>query len=205
MERCKTNKFELSMLNRFFTMVVLLGLVNTSCSQNRTYLTEQEKAWNPYIEGQVLVFGTSGGNMDTLVITRVEDKRFPDGIGALQNERLRVLVKIKNSPISTKPIEVMLIYIYSKTAKDPSDISFEIPLAGGKFFGKAYPIDELEKYAEFSLQTQSGIFNDVIRIDDNSNQDLREEDIATIFWSKSAGFVRCIEKDGTVWELISVR
>ncbi len=29
-----------------------------SCSQNRTYLTGEEKAWNPYRKGQILVFGT---------------------------------------------------------------------------------------------------------------------------------------------------
>src|SRR5687768_6355019 len=97
------------MLNRFFTLIVLLALVNTSCSQNRTYLTEQEKAWNPYKEGQILVFGTSDGQMDTVAITRVEDKRFPDGIGALENERLRVLVRLNNPSIAKKPVEVTFL------------------------------------------------------------------------------------------------
>jgi len=66
------------------TVVILLPLANISCSQNRTYLTEQEKAWNPYKQRQVLVFGTTDGRRDTLTITMAEANRFPDGIGALR-------------------------------------------------------------------------------------------------------------------------
>lgn len=183
----------------------MLTLVNISCSQSRTYLTDQEKAWNPYKEGQVLVFAKVNGSSDTMKITRAEDKQFPDGIGALQNERLRVLVTIKDLSVSKKPIEVTLLYIFSKTSRYSSKISFKLPISGGRFWGKAYSINELENYAEFSLQTQNGIFDDVIRIDDNSNQVFREEDIATIFWSKSAGYVKCIKKDGAAWELYSIR
>jgi hypothetical protein len=186
-------------------IVVLVTLVNISCSQDRTYLTEQEKAWNPYKGGQVLVFGTVDGHTDTLKITKVEEKRFPDGIGSLQNERLRVLVRVNNLTVSQQPIEVMFLYLFSKTDKDPSEISFEMPLAGGRFWGKPYPIAELEKLSELSLQTRGGDFDDIVRIEDNTNQLFRGEDIATIFWSKSAGYVKCIKKDGTVWELYSIR
>lgn len=194
------------MLNRFFTMVVLLALVNTSCSQNRTYLTEREIAWNPYKTGQVLIFRTVEGRTDTLLITNAEDKHFPEGIGALRNERLEVLVRINSPSVSKRPIEVTLLYISSKTIKDPSEISFKLRLAGeGSFWGKPYSLDELEKYGVISVKTLYGEFDDVIRIDDNSNQVFRENDIAAIFWSKSVGYVKCIKKDGTVWELYSIR
>jgi len=194
------------MVNRaIVTISVMITLVNMSCSQNRTYLTEQEKAWNPYKEGQILVFGAVDGHTDTLVITKAEDKRFPDGIGALQNERLRVLVRVNDPGISKKSIEVMLLYIFSKTVKDLSEISFEIPLAGGRFWGKPYSFDKLDKYEEFSLQTPFGKFDDVIRIGDNSDQVFRENDIATIFWSKSVGYVKCEKKDGTIWELLDIQ
>lgn len=183
-------------------ITVIFTVVSMSCSQNRTYLTDQEKAWNPYKEGQILIFGTADGDLDTILITKAEGNRFPDGIGVLQNERLRVLVRI-NPSVSKKAFDVVLLYLYAKTTMDSSEISFEIPLAGGRFWGKTYPIHELEKYEEFSLQTKNGIFDDVIRIEENSNQTFREEDIATIFWSKSAGYVKCIKKDGTAWELYS--
>lgn len=189
----------------YIITAVMFTLVTMACSQDRTYLTVDERAWNRYKEGQMLVFGTVEGRMDTLRITEVEGNRFPDGIGALQNERFRVLVRINNPSGSKRAIEVTLLYIYAKTSQHPSAISFELPLAGGRFWGKAFPINELEKYEQFSLQTNYGIFDDVIRIDDNSNQTFREEDIATIFWSKSAGYIKCIKKGGTVWDLYAIR
>ena len=205
MELCLTKKKTISrVITITITVTVFFTIVNMSCSQNRTYLTQQEKAWNPYKGAQVLVFEAVNGRTDTLEITRVEDKQFPDGLGALQNERLRVLVRISNLKVSKRPIEVMLLYIYSKTAQYSSNIDFELFLADGRFWGRGYSIDELESYAEFSVQTQNGIFDDVIRIDDNSNQALRDNDIATIYWSKSVGYVKCIMKDGTTWELINI-
>jgi hypothetical protein len=193
------------MLNRLFITFVLIALVNTSCSQNRTYLTKGQTAWNPYKTGQVLIFGTAEGHTDTLVIANAEDKHFPEGIGAPRNERLEVLVRINSPSVSKRPIEVPLLYISSKTTKDPSEISFKLRLAGGSFWGKPHPINELEKYGVISVKTSYAEFDDVIRIDDNSNQVFREKDIATVFWSKSVGYVKCIKKDGTVWKLISVR
>ena len=192
-------------MHRIFILVTaLLAFINVSCSQNRTYLTEQEKEWNPYREGQILIFGTSDGRADTMAITRVEDKRFPDGIGALENERLGVLVRISSPSISKKPIDVMLLHLLAKTTKDPSEISFELRLGGGSFWGKTRSFEELEGYSEFSLQTQGRKFDDVIEINDNSNQVFRGDDIATIFWSKSVGYIKCIKKDGTIWELVNI-
>ena len=99
----------------------------------------------------------------------------------------------------------MLLYIYSKTTKYSSKISFELTLAEGRFWGKGYSIDELEKYEELSIQTASGKFDDVIMIEDNSNRILEENEITTIFWSKSVGYVKCEKKDGTTWELYSTK
>ncbi len=97
-----------------------------------------------------------------------------------------------------------LLYIYSKTAKYSSKIDFELSIADGVFWGKAFPIDELEKYAEISFQTLYGTFDDVIMIEDNSNRILEDNEITTIFWSKSVGYVKCEKKNGTTWELINI-
>lgn len=185
-------------------MFLVLAFGNNSCSQSRTFLTQEEKAWNPYREGQILVFGTVGGYIDTLKISSVEDDQFPEGLGALQNERLRVLATLKNRSIAKGPIEVSILYIFSKTSQYSSKIDFQIFLKDGGFLGKAIPIDELKSYAEITVQTQYGVFDDVIRIDYRDGQVLKDTDIATIYWSRSTGYIKCIKKDGTIWELISI-
>jgi hypothetical protein len=184
-------------------LVSMFLLVTSSSCQNRTYLTDQEKAWNPYKSGQHLLFWIADGRIDSLVVTRSEANLFPDGLGALQNERLSVLVMITNLSISKVPIEVTLVHLSAKTKKDKTEISFELPLSGGKFWEKPFVIEELEKLPEISLTTRSGAFNDVIRLEDNSGQVWRAKDIQTIFWSKSFGYVKCITKDSTSWELVS--
>ena len=54
------------------------------------------------------------------------------------------------------------------------------------------------------LRTRYGAFDDVIMMEDNSNRILEDNDIATIFWSKSVGFVKWRSKNGTTWELINI-
>jgi hypothetical protein len=191
-------------IRSFVTVFAMLTLGNLSCSQNRTFLTQEEKAWNPYEIGQKLIFGTLDGRRDTMEITKSSDMQFADGIGSLQNERLNVLARIRDLTISRKPIEVTLLYMFARSKENPSRIKFELPLAGGKFWGKGYSFNELGNYDEISLHTPYGQFEDVIKIYDNSNQDLRDKDISVIFWSKSFGYVRCEKKDGTIWDLLDI-
>jgi hypothetical protein len=192
------------MINTSLILIMLVMLVNMSCSQNRTYLTDQEKAWNAYREGQVLVFGTTDGRIDTVTVNEVQDRRFPDGLGAETNERLRVLATVNSGFGSEKRIEVRFLYILAKTGNDPSKIDFELSIGNGAFLAKAFPVHELDEYKENFLETPYGAFNDVIRIDDNSGRILKDNDIKTIFWSKSVGYVKCEKKDGSTWELLKI-
>jgi hypothetical protein len=184
--------------------IIILSLVDMGCSQNRTYLTERDIVWNPYSAGQVLIFQSNDGAIDTIAITQVEDKRFPDGLGAETNERLRVLAKLNNRSNSKVSSEVRFLYIVAKTPKDSSQIDFELSIGNGAFWGKYFSIPELEEYKEEYLELPYKTFTDVIRVDDNSSQIYRPNDIATIFWSKSAGYVKCEKKDGTTWELLNI-
>lgn len=185
-------------------VIAIISFIGVACTQNRTYLTDLDKAWNPYKQGQVLIFGSSAGEVDTIEIQRIEDNRFPDGLGAPKNERLRILARLGKQSKSNVKQEVRLLYISARTATEPSRIDFEFSIGGSDFWGKYFNIHELEEYKKEYLELPNMTFNDVIRIDDNSNQRLRPYDIATIYWSKSSGYVKCEEKDGTVWELMNI-
>jgi hypothetical protein len=184
--------------------VILVSLVYTGCTQGRTYLTEQDKVWNPYREGDVLIFRSKDGQIDTIVITRIEANRFPEGLGAQTNERLKVLAQLDRQSTSKSPLTVSLLYLSAKTSQHSSKVDFEFSVGGGVFWGTPFAIMELDEYGEEYLELPYKTFSDVIRVDDNSNQIYRPYDIATIFWSKSAGYVKCEKKDGTIWELLDI-
>jgi hypothetical protein len=184
--------------------VTVSSIVCIGCSQDRSYLATPDKAWNPYKAGSILIFTSSQGRTDTITITKIEDNRFPDGLGAEMNERLRVLAKLYNRSISKGVVEVRLLYMYAKTKTNTSKLDFELSLGDGFFAGKAFPIEALEEYKEEYLELSNRTFNDVIRLDDNSNQVLGPNDIVRIYWSKSVGYVKCETKDGTVWELVNI-
>ncbi len=190
-------------MKRILAMSIMMWLCFNGCSQNRTNLTDREKKWNPYKEGQLLIFGRVDGLTDTIKIISASDNLYPDGIGSLKNERLRVLARHK-LPNSNKSTELVFLRIYAKSYKYPSGMDFEFFFNGDTFWGRGYAFDELEKYKEISVQTRYGKFNDVIRIEDNSNRPFDESNITTIYWSNSVGYVKYERKDGTMCELINI-
>lgn len=71
---------------RTFVASIVLCATTICCSQTKTYLTDEERSWNPYKTGQNLVFRSSDGRYDTLEIVHVINSAFPDGFGARCNE-----------------------------------------------------------------------------------------------------------------------
>jgi hypothetical protein len=75
---------------KFITIGLLLSIAMSSGSQHRTYLTDEEKTWNPYEEGDLLVFESSNFEKDTIYIKEVSFI-FPDGLGVVDyNQSLRI-------------------------------------------------------------------------------------------------------------------
>ncbi len=184
-----------------FYMFILISA--TACSQHRTYLMESERSWSPYIAGQKLVFHSSNQRYDTLEIKKVIGSSFPDGIGSKENERLRVTAihKVDNS---NRLHELSFLYIYASWRGEPSGIDFEFFLPGRSFWGRGYPINELEGCREISINTPYGSFQDVITILDNSNRPYNKSDIKVIFWSKSRGYISFEHYDGTLGKLVDI-
>lgn len=196
-----TKRETLLMLRRL--MITMIFWITTACGQNKSYLTIDEKLWNPYNSNQKLVFHSNNDLYDTLEISRVIDGTFPEGIGARSNERLRVTTK--HRPTDSKGLhELSFLYICAQWKDEPSEIDFEFYLPNRTFWGRGYRIDELEHYKEISIKTHYGAFDDVIVIEDNSNRPFNKDDIKIIFWSKSAGYVRFELYDGTVSELVNI-
>ena len=176
----------------------------SAACQNSSYLSDEEKDWNPYKAGQVLLFGTQDGRRDTIIISYVADHQFADGLAAPQNERLKVLAKLTKKSRSRGISELRFLYISAKTTDDPTLIDFELTVSNGSFWGKAISINVLEEYNEEFLNVPYRPLHDVLRIEYVGSQALQPEDIKIIYWSKSVGYVKCQKMDGTIWELINI-
>jgi len=183
-------------------MTSMVFLVAATACQNRVYLSDREKLWNPYRVGQKLVFHSTGDRYDTLEIIQVDNSAFSDGIGARGNERLKVVTqhRVKDS---NRLHELLFLYITAPWKEDPSAIDFNFFLPDRSFMGRNYSIAELEGHKEIVLETPQGTFHDVIAIEDNSHP-FKKQGIKVVFWSKSAGYVRFEQYDGTVGELVDL-
>jgi hypothetical protein len=184
-------------------MLMMLFWIASACGHGKSTLTRDEKSWNPYSTNQRLVFHSENGSVDTLEISQVIDGGFPEGIGARANERLRVTAKHRKTE-SKGLHELSFLYIIARWQAEPSKIDFEFFLPDKTFWGRSYPIQDLEGYTEISIETPYGNIDDVIVIEDNSRRPYNKDNIKTIFWSKSKGYVRFEQYDGSVGELANI-
>lgn len=181
------------------SIVVWIISSMTGC-ETKTYLTDSEKEWNPYTNGQKLIFQGADRRIDTLQITGVADHLFADGLGAPQNERL----KVDALYLSEKGVpERRFLYITAKDKKT-AYIDFRFSLEGNDFWGRGYLIESLTTCKKITIRTPYKTFDDVLEIHDNSQRRLKDHEIATIFWSVSFGYIKYIRQDGNTGELIGV-
>lgn len=197
-------------LNRYLSncliVVLVLGLTG-SCFNSRTYLTPEQISWNPYKDGQVLVFKSSKNEIDSINIKEIEAV-FPDGMGVPDhNQRLRVLALHTDPRDANKDWETYILRISTESKKlgEPSQIGFDLRLKNSWFFEEKYDFDWVAAQPEIGVSVPYGELSDVIELNDKGRDDPDTElDIRTIYWSKSKGYVRLDKYDGTFWELIEI-
>jgi len=167
------------------------------CTQGRTYLSDKIKGINPYQEGQKLIFVSNIGIEDTLLITEVADNRFTDGMGAPRNERMFVRAL-------TDGEEERILRLYARTDKEPEQIDFNVVLKETGLLMKAIPLDEYQSFSPINVNTDYENYDDVLIIENRPSRRISEDEIVEFWWSKSKGYVRLIQQDGTVWDLKSI-
>jgi hypothetical protein len=183
---------------------LLLFVVICSCSQNRTFLTDEEVKWNPYDEGDVLVFESPGFERDTIYIKEVSFV-FPDGIGVVDyNQSLRILANHTDPKNENREWETYILTLSAKTRNDPSHVVFDLRAKNAQFVEQRFSFDHLNKLKEIELSVPYGTFDDVICINNTRNFPTIPRAIEIIFWSKSKGYVRFDKFDGTSWKLIDL-
>ena len=188
------------------TICFLLSIAISSCSQNRTYLTEKEKSWNPYKEGQVLIFESSNYEKDTI---RIEDINFgfPDGLGIVDYYEILDVLAEPTGPDLGKYFSNIygVLTIAAKTEKRSNYVEFGIKVKNAQFIERQrFSFEELEGLAEIQFTVPYGAFDDVIVIDNKRDYSSTPTAIEIIHWSKSKGYIWFDKYDGVSWELVKI-
>lgn len=185
------------MKNSSFIILVFV-FVLFSC-QHKTYLSDEFKEFVPYTLGQELVFVSSKGDMDKLVVTSIEDNKFPDGIGAPSSEILTVSAERKPDTRSRRRIIPILSGIAEYNNKE-EQIIFEI-LLGKVGTKQRAPFSTIRNREVGELITIYGQYEDVLYLEITFDFVPKDSHIISFYWSLSKGYVRFIQYDGTIWDL----
>lgn len=189
---------------RFVATNLFLCIAIFSCSQNVTFLSDEEKNWNPYEDGDLLVFESSNFEKDTIYIKEVAFV-FPDGIGVVDyNQSLRVLAEHTDPKNENRDWETFTLILAARTRKDSSYALFDLRAKNAQFIAQRFSFDLLNKLEETKLSVPYGEFSDVIRLTNNGDYSSISGTIEIIFWSKSKGYIRFDKYDGTYWRLIEI-
>jgi len=183
------------------TFLILISFMTfISCFQNKTYLTDEEKNWNPYKKGQTLVFESNAGLLDSILIEEVT-YGFPDGIGVVDKDEILHVVGKKRRYKNNREVSNYIFTIHAKTQKRNSRIQFSISVKDSEFFPYYYDLENyLMKLPEQKMIVNNTSFTDVIKIKTKGKLD-NTKGIRFIYWSKSKGYVKLEENNGTIWEL----
>ena len=178
-----------------FVLFILFG-----CSDERTFLSEELKRINPYRTNQELTFISSDGAKNIVKITNIRDKQFPDGLGVFTNERLFVAA-YRESKTILHGTEERILTLFAKTDKNVEKIDFSISLKDTYLQMAFIDFPNYRNRTTRSLNTSFGNYNDIILFKNEPNRRIDENEIVEFYWSKSLGYVRLIQKNGTIWDL----
>ena len=184
-------------------IIFLISTLLFSCGK-RIEMPENEKEWNPYKVGEVLIFRSSDNELDTIKVKKITDNMFPDGPGPLKyyNESLWVFVE-HTDPNYDRHLRNSFLEIETGTPEHPTTISFRLLAKNAVFYHRNRTLDELNSMKQITLETPFGKFSDVLEINDTERRySKRSKFVEKIYWSKSNGYLKFIKKDGKTWELI---
>jgi len=183
--------------------LIVISFLLIGCG-SKTYLTEDEKRYNPYKEGDVLIFQNNENKLDTIFINSINDNLFPDAPGPLKYYNESIIVSSKLTESNRKINCNDFLEIRSKTAESPTIIDFGLCGNGYRFIDGTRTINQLNKIKPIELQIMNKPLNDILTI---ANTGKYKTDIANsienIYWSKSIGYVGFDKADSSKYRLVN--
>lgn len=143
---------------------------------------------------------STNGLKDSLLITSIEDGRFPDGIGAPANERLHVVASGRSQTVRSGA-EKVIFYLTAKNGVKKETIQFLISLKETFMYGYWITYEDFNAKEIQVLETRHGRYDDVIKLILPEKVHKNDKAIREMYWSKSVGYVRLVQTNGTIWDL----
>lgn len=186
-------------MRKFLFLIFIFSIC--SC---RTYkLSKQDLAWNPYVEGQKLVFENEEGETKTYHITKVNSNLSRTNVyaGTLSSkkEQLSVHWNVEKNP--ENPMENAILAITRATDKSQNSINFLIDFKDFKFPMGGHAIKDVENWQKESITIGGSNYNDVF-IFPQEGEDRFNSPITKVYWSTRKGIVRMIFKQGGIYDLV---
>lgn len=173
----------------YFILLILMAAL-FSC---RSYkLSQSDLSWQPYIEGDTLVFESNKGVFDTVVIKSIEKHSNPDDYLAIFPNFTQTLFVIDKNAIITL-----------KSYKHNSQIMFDLGL-GKNHLMSPTTILELQNKSISKLKKVS--YNDIMCYKIKAEQSISNLkhfpfDLNYIYWNKQYGYVGLEYKNNEIWKL----
>jgi hypothetical protein len=181
-------------------LLCLLLVAFLGCVDKRTWLSEEIKRVVPYEEGQKLVFQSSTGLKDSMLITKIESGLFSDAIGAPTNERMAVTASTSPRNVRSRTQKVIL-HLSAQDGETRETIQFELSLRETFMYVYGMAYKDFEVHEPIVVESQHARYDDVIKVALPEKVNVEDQAIRELYWSKSAGYVRLVQSDGTVWDL----
>lgn len=178
-----------------YILFVLIG-----CS-SKTYLSNTAKSINPYKTGQNLTFKSNTGLKNSISIIQVYDNKFPEGLGQFLNEVMGV-VGFRTSTTLKYGDEVEILTLIANNKTNEERIDFCLSLRNTYINMNYIEVENFLTFPPLILETPYGIYNDVVKVENNTKRKVFEDEIVEFYWSKSKGYIKLIQKNRVEWILV---
>lgn len=194
----------------FFYSIISVVLIG--CGE-KYYLSEEEIALNPYMEGDVVIFQANTGELDTVQVSSIK-KEFPVDAGPLKYYEQSLDVNVEG-------LSLPWLTITTAYPRDSARIVFRVGITPNSESNKpswdrktaisfwssllrGLSIEEFNSRLRKEVTINSIEFADVIVIDENIEKGgmIKYTAADKVYWSFSKGLVRIERDDGLYWELI---
>lgn len=181
------------------TTYIFVTLFTILSGCNYVSLSKEEAKINPYERGDVIVFKSDSGLVDTVFIKSVA-VMFPETEIPQSTSRQSLGVQAEcTDPNYDRYISTEILEIAAKTDVDSGYISFSV-FVGKYNFEHKVNLDNFDSLKTTTLSTPYGELKDVIMLVREKEYSVSDE---IIYWSKSKGYVGFTEENGRNWLLLN--
>ena len=191
-------------------MVLLAGLC-LGCGKSYRF-SEDDLRWQPYKGGELLVFQSDSGELDSIWIGELPEatmvsndhdwQLFPDKFEVVS---VRARFSDPSPPAGTRHryLKGSILRLSSSLKEEELSIDFMLTAKNAKFYGSTRKKSALKQIDLVELRTTYRNYEDIIIIE-SEDREYREKEhfIERIYWSMSDGYVRYDLKGGAYWQLI---